>query len=350
MPNCGSQVILCDVPIRFDTYKGCSHLCEYCFVQRKSSVFNNIKRGETVASLINFIKGQRLGDVSWCDWDIPLHWGGMSDPFQTIERKLRYSLEALKVFAKTQYPFIVSTKNKMIAEEPYLSLIKQCNCVVQFSCTAPEYDEIEKGASTFEERVEAARKITAMGKRVNMRCQPYIPKYFESVKKSIEVFHKAGVHGCIFEGIKYIKKVPGTTRLQGDFVYPSGLYRKHFEVFKKMLHERGMKFYCGENRLRSMGDSLCCCGIEGMGWHENKANLNHYLYDRENFKFTEQMKNGDKSGACFKCLNQSAIGKKVYYTPYAKLMSMYTRDLGTISTLLPDEKVEQLKRKCKKGK
>lgn len=80
MPKCGSQVILCDVPIRFDTYEGCSHLCEYCFAQRKSSVFNNIKRGETVASLINFIKGQRLGDVSWCDWDIPLHWGGHVRP------------------------------------------------------------------------------------------------------------------------------------------------------------------------------------------------------------------------------------------------------------------------------
>ena len=174
MPACGSQVILCDVPIRFDTYEGCSHLCEYCFVQRKSDVFNNIKPRETVASLVNFIKGKRTGEVAWCDWDIPLHWGGLSDPFQPAERKMHYSLEALKVFAKTQYPFIVSTKNKMISEEPYLSLIKQCNCVVQFSCTAPEYDEIEKGASTFEERVEAARKITATGKRVNMRCQPVV--------------------------------------------------------------------------------------------------------------------------------------------------------------------------------
>ena len=84
--------------------------------------------------------------------------------------------------------------------------------------------------------------------------------------------------------------------------------------------------------------------------HENKANLNHYLYDRENFKFTEQMKNGEKSGVCFKSLNQSAIGKMVYHTPYAKLMSMYTRELRAISALLPDEKVEQLKRKGKKGK
>lgn len=34
MPNCGSQCWLCDMPIRFDTYKGCTHGCKYCFVQR----------------------------------------------------------------------------------------------------------------------------------------------------------------------------------------------------------------------------------------------------------------------------------------------------------------------------
>ena len=35
MPNCGSQCWLCDLPIRFDTYKGCSHACRYCFANAK---------------------------------------------------------------------------------------------------------------------------------------------------------------------------------------------------------------------------------------------------------------------------------------------------------------------------
>lgn len=346
MPSCGSQVILCDVPIRFDTYEGCSHLCAYCFVQRNADVFNNIKPRETPNALLAFIEHRRDGESRWCDWDIPLHWGGMSDPFQPVEKKYHYSLEALKVFAKTQYPFIVSTKNKMIAEEPYLSLIKQCNCVVQFSACCPEYNKIEKGASSFEERVEAA-SIISKYKRVIIRCQPYMPKYFESVKQSIEKFSKAGVYGCVFEGIKYLKKMPGTIRLQGDFVYPSDLYKEHFSVFKRMLHERGMKFYCGENRLRAMGDSLCCCGIDGMGWRENKANLNHYLYDKENFKFTEAMKAAN-TGVAFKSLNQSALGGAVYRMDFATLMDMYTRDLGAISALIPDEKLQALKTKKKK--
>ena len=74
MPDCGSQVFLCDVPIRFDTYEGCSHDCKYCFASRKKSI-NVIKKGEGKESLINFINGKRTIKTNWADWDIPLHWG-----------------------------------------------------------------------------------------------------------------------------------------------------------------------------------------------------------------------------------------------------------------------------------
>lgn len=73
MPNCGSQCWLCDIPIRFDTYKGCSHGCKYCFVQRKNTL--EVEMGETSKALIPFIKGERTKETNWADWKIPLHWG-----------------------------------------------------------------------------------------------------------------------------------------------------------------------------------------------------------------------------------------------------------------------------------
>lgn len=58
MPNCGSQCWLCDLPIRFDTYKGCSHGCEYCFVKRNGKVdLKDIKVFESVETLKRFIGG-----------------------------------------------------------------------------------------------------------------------------------------------------------------------------------------------------------------------------------------------------------------------------------------------------
>ena len=92
MPSCGSQIILCEVPIRFDNYVGCSHGCKYCFVTRKADI-SQVKLGESTQALREFIAGKRTTDTQWCDWNIPLHWGGMSDPFQPAELQYRRSLD-----------------------------------------------------------------------------------------------------------------------------------------------------------------------------------------------------------------------------------------------------------------
>ena len=118
MIRCGSQCLTCDYPIHFDTYEGCSHGCKYCFVKHKYSI-DNIKPLNTTKGLKRFIKGGRNLETKWCDWNIPLHWGANSDPFQSCERAYRKSLECLRIFAETGYPVIISTKNPvMLTEEP----------------------------------------------------------------------------------------------------------------------------------------------------------------------------------------------------------------------------------------
>ncbi len=290
MPNAGSQVILCDLPVRFDTYRGCSHACSYCFVTRNGKYdISNIKKGDGVEALKNWIQGKRTKETNWVDWNIPLHWGGVSDPFQPIELKEKISLQCLKVFKETQYPFVVSTKNTIIAtNQDYFNLLIGSNCVVQVSLVSPQYDRIETGAPTFFERLKAVEKI-AKHRRVIIRVQPYITSLFPEVLKNLELFKNAGAYGVVIESMKYFKKAPGLEKVGADFVYPIKLLKPQFQVFKDKCHELGLRFYSGENRLRKMGDSLCCCGIEGMGWKENTANLNHYLYDNQNFEFTSAM-------------------------------------------------------------
>ena len=310
MPDCGSQVTLCDVPVRYDTYAGCGHGCTYCFTSRKVDI-KKIKPGESPDALRRWMDGKRSKSTAWCDWEIPLHWGGMSDPFQPVEKVEKRSLAALEIFAETGYPFIVSTKNKMIAEEPYLDLIKQCNCVVQFSICSPKFDAIERGASTYAERVEAAWKI-AKYKRVNIRIQPYIPAIFRDVINALEDYAKIGVHGVILEAMKYQQpKVPGLITSGKDFVYPIDALLPQFEGIKKAAHKYGLKFYCGENRLRSISDELCCCGIEGMGWQAHEANLNHYLFDQAGIHFTENQKKPG-TAAVFTAAHQDTVSNRKY--------------------------------------
>lgn len=276
MPECGSQVTICDVPIRFDTYEGCSHGCKYCFVQKKANLYD-IKKGEGIDSLISFINGNRTIQTNWCDWNIPLHWGGMSDPFQPIEKKHRYTYEALKVFAETQYPFIVSTKGKLVADDEYLDLISKCNCVIQISMACSMYDKIEPGCPTFEERLKMLEKVSKVS-RVNVRVQPYLIEAHNDIKKNIPRFAESGAYGAIFEGMKFRIKQKGLVKVGGDLCYPVSALKPRFEELKKICHKNGIKFYSGENRLRKMGDSLCCCGIDGMdGFLENKYNINHFV-------------------------------------------------------------------------
>ena len=93
----------------------------------------------------SFIEGKRGRKTAWCDWNIPIHWGGMSDPFQPIEKNIRASYECLKLLAETKYPFVVSTKGKLVVDPEYLDLLAQCNCVVQVSMVCSKYDPLEPG-------------------------------------------------------------------------------------------------------------------------------------------------------------------------------------------------------------
>lgn len=334
MPNTGSQIGICDLPVRFDTYEGCSHACRYCFVNRKRDI-SHIGRGESAESLLHFIKGERTTLLSWCDWKIPIHFGGMSDPFQPVERTEKRTLAALKVLEQYHYPFVISTKNKMIAEEPYLSLIKNCNVVVQISAACPEYDQIEKGASTFAERVDAMRKISPY-KRVIVRVQPYLPEMQLSVLKSLKQFADAGAYGITIEGMKYIKAKAGTIKVGGDCVYPAKLLREHFERIRNAVHALGMRFYCAENRLRTMGDDLCCCGIDGMGWQTNTCNLVHMIYDKDGVRVTDAQKNGDQRTLLHYLKQSSLAGEYGAKVTLFSLMEDLKNTKSEIKVIIPE--------------
>lgn len=311
MIDCGSQITICDVPVHFDNYVGCSHACEYCFVKRLRDI-SNIKpvRG-CYNSLKSFIEGKRYRDVQWCDWDIPIHWGGMSDPFQPIEKNNKENIDStysiLKLLAETKYPVIISTKGRLCIEKDYLDLLSQCNVVMQISCTSKHYDNIENGAPAYEERLNMINELSNNVQRVIVRCQPYIPDVKHDVlKNSLIDFAQNGAYGVIFEGMKYTKKPKQCKweleRIGGDLCYNKKLLKEHFELFREKAHELGLKFYVGENRLRTMGDSLCCCGCSDL-FQVNTFNCNHLL-NGDKTEPTEAMKK-QGSGTVFHAVEQS---------------------------------------------
>lgn len=306
--RCGSQVTICDVPISFDTYKGCSHACAYCFVKRKIDI-SEIEKDNCVQALARFIEGKRTKETQWCDWNIPLHWGGMSDPFQPAERKHKVSLQCLELLAKTKYPFIVSTKGKLICDPKYLELLKECNAVVQVSMVCDKYDVLEKGCPTYQERLKMVEVLSKNCRRVIVRVQPYMMEVFADVCNNIPKLANAGAYGLTIEGMKFLKKKKGLVRVGGDFCYPESLLKHDYEIIKQLCHKNGLKFYCAENRLRPMGDSMSCCGIDGLGFRPNTYNLSHILNGEKVQPTSAMCQVG--SATCFKAMNQTKSGHEI---------------------------------------
>jgi DNA repair photolyase len=305
MPSCGSQCYLCDLPVRFDTYDGCSHGCEYCFAKKFKDI-SLIKNKETAKTLLNFIQGKRGKDTNWCDWNIPIHWGGLSDPFQPCEKSRKVSLECLKVLKETQYPFVVSTKGELVVEDEYLNLLSQCNCVVQISMVCKSYDKLELGCPGYERRLEMLKILSSRVKRTIVRIQPYMHEVFDEVYNNLEAIKEAGAYGVIIEGMKYRNKKPGLVKVGADFTYPYEVIKTDFLKLKQKAHDLGLKIYAGENRLRKYGDSLTCCGIDGMeGFIPNTFNLNHLLNNDKAEPSTQQKQK--KTGNCFRAMEASTI-------------------------------------------
>lgn len=322
MPRCGSQIFLCDVPIRIDSYYGCSHQCKYCFTLRKG--YRNLELGETAKGLLAFINGTRNKETRWCDWAIPIHWGGVSDPFQPIESKFKRSYEFLKIFEKTKYPFIFSTKGRIVASEDYLNLLQNCNVVGQLSMISPKYDKIEPNAPPYSERLKMLEKITPRCKRTIVRLQPYTPDVLEDILNSLSKYADMGVYGVTVEGLKVWYAHKGLVRVAGDYTYPKAILESHYRKIRSEAHKVGLKFFAGENRLRNMGDSLCCCGSEGVeGFIENRSNLNHYFFG--NLAFTERM---DVPGTAyaFKSLFQDTLSTNILKTKsYSEMMQKFAK-------------------------
>ena len=156
--------------------------------------------------------------------------------------------------------------------------MEKCNCVVQISAVCNKYDQLEEGAPTFNERMEMIRKIAPRVKRVIVRVQPFMHEVFQDVYKNLDTFKEVGAYGFIVEGIKFKSKRKGLVKVGGDFVYPYQTIYNDFVKLKEKAHKIGLKIYAGENRLRKYGDSMTCCGIDGLeGFKGNSFNLAHIL-------------------------------------------------------------------------
>jgi len=311
VPACGSQIVLCDLPVHVDFYRGCSHGCVYCFARRrpKCGPPPPVRPHETLASLRRWIDGYRTLVTAWCDWRIPLHVGGMSDPLQPIERERRHTLACLELLAAARYPYVLSTKGTLAGESPWLDVLAASRAVVQVSLVSPRYNVLEPGAPSFAERLRLLRKLAPRVLRTIVRVQPYRPEVLGDVLAALPRYADAGVFGIVCEGWKWKGRAdapPSVVKVAGDWCFPVDVLERDFTRLRSACHRLRLRFYCAENRLRRLSDDHCCCGVDGLaGFRPNRANLNTLLLGRP-IRYRRRMREVG-TAYCFKSCAQDPV-------------------------------------------
>ena len=196
----GSETQKCFYPLKVDTYgRGCSSDCVYCYAKstmawRKmwdsynpaTSDFDDINK-----LFVDSFSGKKKGKIAdLIRMKYPVRLGGMTDCFALAEKKSKVSLKLLKLLKEYQYPYLILTKNNIIAEKEYMDALQPELAYIQFSITTP-YDEqsriYESGASSTSERLEAAKLLSNNGFTVAGRICPLFPIYPDG-------YYSLGIH------------------------------------------------------------------------------------------------------------------------------------------------------------
>lgn len=115
-----SKFAICGLPIRLDSYRTCTFGCRYCFSNgRKVMEFNKEKPAicnvSSVASRLDRVMNGMFDEDNFLDVLISngytWHCGGMSDPFQPLEKKLGITHDLVDVTLKHGISILFSTKS-----------------------------------------------------------------------------------------------------------------------------------------------------------------------------------------------------------------------------------------------
>ncbi len=301
------QIYFCGVPFRLDTYSGCSHKCLYCFA-RSAEITQYIRasRGQKVVPAIaddikhtifealdTNIARDNIA-IEWLRNKVPIHWGGMSDPFQPIERSLKVSLKCMEYLSWYNYPVIISTKGVLLRESNYLKLLKDGNYAVQVSLITDNNEiisNIEPGAPSASDRLNMLSELANSDIWTAVRIQPMIPtkRLEDNLPNYISKLSKAGVKHILVEAYKVqVRNNIGVNKIWQMFpdaineykyndtdiagfemLLPSWRKWQYVKLIRDLCHQYHMTFGAADNDMRDLGDTVCCCGIDNLKGFEN---------------------------------------------------------------------------------
>ena len=287
-----SQFRMCGNPFRADTYRGCEFNCVYCFANNRTGKNfegkNNFQIGD-IKTIQRIFYNAFESDKQFKDINIellrnrvPIHLGGMSDPFQPIEYTEHITYEFIKINNKYNYPIIISTKTADIPPE-YFEILNPAIHAFQISLIGYDDDyirEFEPNTPDAKQRIEFIKLLKSKSFWVSIRIQPlisivqvirliektqnivdyYTIEHLKLTKMNIDIYNAMlpRLKKWIGNEVAYFA-MGGKNEIEYELPYEMKL--NNIEKIKKITN---IKIGCGDNSLHEKSDSLNCCGVDTM--------------------------------------------------------------------------------------
>lgn len=287
------------MPMTFDTYSNCAFKCLYCFSQFQRGLGACGKRYR--AGSVSAVNPERVmklfRDPSGSAFEplirdrVPLQWGGLSDPFDEVEREHRIGLRLLRFFREIQYPICFSTKGTWWTEDAeYVETFRGAahfNVKVSIITLDPGAAKvIEVGVPSPLERLLAIQRIVSWGGvTATLRLRPFIigissPRHTELIDRAAD----AGATALSTEFLCVERRAPWfREKLRTMSRFTGGLdlwefYKRHSpqsgylrlnrNIKRRYVDEmqvacdrRGLRFYVSDAHFKERCANGSCCGL-----------------------------------------------------------------------------------------
>ena len=285
------QFAFCPNAFRLDMYKGCSFGCQFCRANmdwqktedHKTNLWDTADPNKVTKLFYRALETDCESKdilIELIRHRVPVHCGGMADPFQDREWDLHLTRQIIELSNKYHYPIMFSTKTAYLPQE-YLSLLNKDIHAFQVSISGfrKEYtDKWECNAKTARERLEFVQMLrNDFNIWCAVRIQPIIDieecallcRYIADDKLcdyvTLEHFN------CIYDVFSVsnvLKQLPNLDDYVADagkFTVRRDIKIKNINRLIDILHKGNIKVGVGDNDLHYMSDNRCCCGLDLLG-------------------------------------------------------------------------------------
>lgn len=328
-----TQFRFCGNPFRADMYQGCDFGCKYCFANtRMAGAFAKTDEADMryierlFARAFDKAEDTKSMTIELMQHRVPMHVGGMSDPFQTREWDMGLTKQLIELSNHYNYPMIFSTKNASFPTD-YWNVLDPRLHAFQVSLMGYDDDFIrysETNTPTAPERIAFIKELKRRGFWVGIRFQPLI-----EVDQVLKVINAIGKGVLDYATVEHLK-------IFVDDLYVRELYQDKLSAYHKPRQGRQFELNrpakrrnieavkaaidcpvgVGDNDLHELSDSKCCCGVDCI---KGGAFANWLQYN-----YTAFAKGGSKDVWTPKCdATESFIGSEVVAARAGQLVETY---------------------------